>query len=165
MNAYTYTCKHILELRHIHAVPGLDKFKWLLNILHTFICYIWPISELRMLHCVVYICEIALFLLKNCEKNNVFPHTIGINVITKGVYLLNCDAIYQYKSHRKHRKNFSSLTKMQMQSDVKNKTARLLRFFKNVVIICFYEKIVCIHSITSLTKSVISNILSSYAIN
>lgn len=56
--------------------------------------------------------------------------------------------------------NFSSLTKMQMQSDVKNTTARLLRFCKNVVIICFYEKIVCIHSITSLTKSLFLNILS-----
>lgn len=83
MNAYTYTCKHILELRQIHAVPGLDKFKWLLNILHTFICYIWPISELWMLHCVVYICEIALFLLKTAEKNNMFPYTIGINVIKR----------------------------------------------------------------------------------
>lgn len=49
MNAYTYTCKHILELRQIHAVPGLDKFKWLLNILHTFICYIYDL--LRSCEC------------------------------------------------------------------------------------------------------------------
>lgn len=48
-----------------------------------------------MLHCVVYICEIALFFLKTAEKNNMFPYTIGINVITEGVYLLNCDAIYK----------------------------------------------------------------------
>lgn len=50
---------------------------------HVYLLYIWPISELWMLHCVVYICEIALFLLKTAEKNNMFPYTIGINVIKR----------------------------------------------------------------------------------
>lgn len=87
MNASTYTCKHILELRQIHAVPGLDKFKWLLNILHTFICYIYMtyFGVVNVTLCCLHLWNCAVSY-ENCEKNNVFPCTIGINVITKCVF-------------------------------------------------------------------------------